>query len=66
MLLVMSSGSVPTPVGDAAEAAVDAIQIIFNRYHGKAIPVEVREELQQRIIDILNSTPGLDIPDNIL
>jgi hypothetical protein len=62
----MSSGSVPTPVGDAAEAAVDAIQIIFNRYHGKTIPVEVREELQQRIIDILKNTPGLDIPDSIL
>jgi len=62
----IDSGSLPTPVSDAAEAAADAVQIILARYRGKPLTSDVREEIKSAVTEILNNSPELEIPDSII
>ena len=62
----IDSGSLPTPVTDAAEAAADAVQIILARYRGKPLTSDVREEIKSAVTEILNNSPELEIPDSII
>jgi len=62
----LQSGSLPTPVLDASEAAADAVQIILARYRGKPLTPEVREKIKAAVTTILINSPELEIPDSII
>lgn len=64
--MAIHSGSLPTPVSDAGEAAADAVMIILARYRSKPLTPEVREEIKSAVTEILNNSPELDIPDSIV
>ncbi len=64
--MAIHSGSLPSPVSDAAEAAADAVKIILARYRSKPLTSEVREEIKSAVKEILANSPELDIPDSIV
>ncbi|NOY16330.1 MAG: hypothetical protein GXP23_05255 [Gammaproteobacteria bacterium] len=64
--MAIHSGTLPTPISDAAEAAADAVQIILARYRGKPLTSEVREEIKSAVAELLSNSPELEIPDSIV